>query len=134
MTGGSNAFLLSSGCGAAILLLWDMLSGMRRSFARGVVINALLDVAWWLLSVSAFLWCVWRAPVPEPRLFEGVGLILGACLYKITISRYIKGFFLCFFRAAEKIIRFIFKILLTPMTFLYTITYKCIYYRLGKRY
>ena len=134
MNDGLNAFLLSSGCGAAILLFWDMLSGMRRSFARGIVINALLDVTWWLLSVSAFLWCVWRAPVPEPRLFEGAGLVLGAYLYKITISRYMKGFFSRFFRVAEKIIRFIFKILLTPMTFLYTITYKCIYYRLGKRY
>lgn len=133
MTEGLSAFLLSIGCGAAILAFWDALSGMRRSFARGVIINAVLDVAWWLLSISAFLWCMWHIELPRLRLFEGFGVIMGAGLYKITVSRYLKRLFVWFFCILQKIFQLILKILLTPMGFLYKIISVCIHQKLGKR-
>lgn len=133
MTEGLNAFLFSAGCGAFMLFFWDMLGGMRRSFARGVLINTVLDVLWWLVSVSAFLWCLWHTELLQLRFFEAFAVVFGAVIYKITVSGIIKRLFFAFFSAIQKIIQFIFKILLTPGRFLYKILYICIYSRSGKR-
>ena len=117
------AFVLSICCGAGMLMLWDFLGGMRRSFAKGIIINIILDIIWWVLSVSAFLWCMWRTVTLELRFFEAFAVILGAVFYKITFSCYIKRFFFFVFSTFEKIFKLIFKILLTPALFLYKILY-----------
>ena len=125
------AFMLSICCGAGMLLLWDILGGMRRSFARGVVINIILDIIWWFASVSAFLWCMWRTVALELRFFEAFAVVLGAALYKFTLSRYTKRLFFFIFSAITKIIKLIFKILLTPAQFLYKIIYIRIISKIG---
>lgn len=119
------AFLLSAACGAAMLLLWDIFGGMRRAFARGILINIILDTIWWFASVSAFLWCMWKTVALELRFFEGFAVVFGAAIYKFTLSRAAKRFFCFFFDIVLKIIRFILKILLTPALFLYKMLIRC---------
>ena len=113
-----TAFILSALCGAAALLLWDFMHGMRRSFVKGIIGNILLDTAWWFVCTWLFLLCVWETVSLRLRFFELFAAILGAVLYHFTISSVLKRCFCGFFDIILKIIKFILKILLTPAVFL----------------
>ena len=118
MSGELTAFALSAACGASVLLLWDFMHGMRHTFVRGIAGNIILDIAWWFISVSAFLWCLWETVALKLRFFEAFAAAGGAVLYHFTVSPVLRHCFCVFFDIISKIFQFIFKILLTPARFL----------------
>ena len=113
-----TAFALSALCGAAALLLWDLMHGIRRSFTKGIIGNFLLDTIWWFTTAWMFLVCIWETVSLRLRFFEIFAAVLGAILYHFTVSSVLKRCFCFFFDIILKIIKFIFKILLTPAVFL----------------
>ncbi|MGN1115787.1 MAG: spore cortex biosynthesis protein YabQ [Candidatus Ornithomonoglobus sp.] len=121
MNQGIRAALITMLCGAAVMLAWDILHGLRHSFFRGVISNFLLDTAWWIFAASGFICCTWYANHMELRAFIWVSLFIGAALYHITLSKAVRWLFCSIFDIISKIIKFIFKILLTPAVFLYKI-------------
>ena len=112
------AFALSAMCGAAALLLWDFMHGMRHSFVKGIIGNILLDTAWWFICAWMFLLCIWETVSLRLRFFELFAAVSGALLYHFTVSPALKRCFCAFFDINLKIFKFIFKILLTPAVFL----------------
>lgn len=121
MNQGIRAALITMLCGAAIMLAWDILHGLRHSFFRGVITNFLLDTAWWVFAASGFIGCTWYANHMDLRAFIWISLFAGAVLYHITLSHVMRMLFCGIFDIFLKIIQFIFKILLTPAVFLYKI-------------
>ncbi len=121
MNQGIRAALITMLCGAAVMLAWDILHGLRHSFFRGVFPNFLLDTAWWIFAASCFVGCTWYANHMELRAFIWASLFIGAVLYHITLSRAARMLFCSIFDIFLKIIKFILKILLTPAVFLYKI-------------
>ncbi|MGN0162220.1 MAG: spore cortex biosynthesis protein YabQ [Candidatus Ornithomonoglobus sp.] len=121
MNQGIRAALITMLYGAAVMLAWDILHGLRHSFFRGTVTNFLLDTAWWVFAASGFISCTWYANHMQLRAFIWASLFIGAVLYHITLSGVIRKLFCGIFDIFFKIIKFIFKILLTPAVFLYKI-------------
>ncbi len=121
MTGESGAFFASMICGASMLLLWDILYGLRRALKCGAVADTLLDILWWTAFAAVFTVFLWNANSLRIRGYEFIAAAAAAFLYHITVSKVIKRVFCVIFDVILKIFRFILKILLTPAVFLYKI-------------
>lgn len=121
MTNELLRLLLPAGCGAAVLVTWDCLHGLRCTMAKGIVSNFILDIAWWISSAAMFLTCTWHINHTELRFYVFAAFAAGALLYRMTLSKLFRRLFCGIFSVFLKIIQFIFKILLTPALFLYKI-------------
>ncbi len=129
----AQMFIASILCGIASMLLWDMLHGLRLAFFKGVIFNALLDFVWWICIGTGFIYCMWNYGSMQLRYFAFFGYISGAFLYRITLSGLLRRCFCKIFEVFYKIIRFIFKILLTPAAFLYKILVVCIFGKFARK-
>ena len=116
-----KAFVLSILFGALLLMLWDVLHGIRTAEAHGTFSNIVLDCIWWIFTVCCIVLYTWNTNSMKLRAFVFIGLFGGAFLYHITLSRAMRSLFCGVFDIIFKIFRFIFKILLTPAVFLYKI-------------
>lgn len=121
MTGDGAAFTVSMVCGASMMLLWDIMYGLRRSSRCGAVVDCLLDVIWWMTFAAMFTLFLWDANSLRLRAYELFAAGSSAFLYHITVSKPIKRIFCVLFDVIFKIFKIILKILLTPAVFLYKI-------------
>lgn len=121
MTAEMYAFISAIACGMLSVILWNVTEALRNSIRAKAVINGFLDVIWWVVVSVVFCICMWEIISLKIRAFEFIGVGIGAILCHITLARPIR--FVCgkIFGFFFKIIQFIFKILLTPWTFLYKI-------------
>lgn len=117
----SSMFAAAVACGAAAILLWDVFHQLRMLFFKGIVVNIILDILWWSCVAYVFVSSMWYYGFMNLRFFVFFGFAAGAFLYRITLSRVVGQCFLGFFTIFYKIIKIIFKILLTPAAFLYKI-------------
>lgn len=108
-------------CGALISLLLDFFRAFRITLRPGVIIVALSDIVFCVLSLFVVLAAVWNLNNGEFRGFEAVGLILGGVFYFSLLSRWILAFFSWIIKNILKFTKYILKILLTPSLFLYKI-------------
>lgn len=114
-------FLASIAAGILLLFLWDIFHGMRCAFFKGTVSNAVLDIAWWIFAAVLIIRTTAETNNMQLRMFVAIGLLGGGFLYHITLSKLFRKLFCVIFGTILKIIKFIFKILLTPAHFLYKI-------------
>ena len=121
MTGQVYAFLASILCGMFAVAVWYGLEAFREVFCVNRFINAILDVIWWTAVTALLCYCLWCTVSLDIRLFEFIGVGIGVFFCYITLGKCLKLIFSAFLTIFLKIIRFIFKILLTPWTFLYKI-------------
>ena len=121
MSADAAAFLLSIFCGAALLCLWDILHGIRAAFFKGIFMNAVLDVFWWVCVAALPLWCFWNTNSMSIRFYEAIGAAGGALIYHIALSKPMRACFCVVFALIRKIFELFFKILLTPARILYKI-------------
>ena len=86
--------------------------------------TAVMDILFWL--VASVLMCAALLYFNNGimRGYEIVGAIVGALLYFLTISKPVIKVFTVIFQFFLKKLKFICKILLTPLQFLYKILYK----------
>lgn len=121
MTAEMYAFISAIACGMLSVILWNVTEALRNAIRAKAVINGFLDVIWWVVVSVVFCICMWEIISLKIRAFEFIGVGIGAILCHITLARPIR--FVCgkIFGFFFKIIQFIFKILLTPWTFLYKI-------------
>ena len=121
MTAEMYAFISAIACGMLSVILWNVTEALRNAICAKAVINGFLDVIWWVVVSVVFSICMWEIISLKIRAFEFIGVGIGAVVCHITLARpirYVCGKIFGFF---FKIIQFIFKILLTPWTFLYKI-------------
>lgn len=110
-------------CGAALGALFDLKRGINKSIKPPDFIVGAGDFIFWIIAAAAAAWCAWRLNNGIARFYELAGLIGGAVLYFLMLSRFVLRFFELISEGILKIIVFIFKILLTPVRFLYKIIY-----------
>lgn len=108
-------FLVSFLCGIICSVLFDLFRASRSVYRQSAVIIGLSDLFFWLVSCTLCYACIFVFNNGKLRFYEFAAVILGSFIYFLTLSTVVKYIFVNFF----KIIRFIFKILLTPAHFLY---------------
>lgn len=128
MTGDTKAFLCCMVCTAAMMALLDFFSCIRLKVIKSAATDFIMDTVWWITAVGAVSFCLWKSNSFSLRLYELVSAVLGIIFYKIMFSRLLKwtfclilGIIVKIFSIFFKIIKRIFKILLTPALFLYKI-------------
>lgn len=121
MTNEVYAFICAIVCGMLSVILWNIIEALRNSMRAKAVLNGILDVLWWVIVAIVFCMCMWEIINLKIRAFEFIGVGIGAILCHITLARPIRYISGLIFGIFFKIIQFIFKILLTPWTFLYKI-------------
>ena len=108
--------MCAAGAGAG--LLFDLLRAVRRFFRTNAA-AAVTDVLYWVLCAGLVWYAVMALNSGEIRAYELFGLIWGAALYFLLLSRYVLRIFIGIFQL-------FLKILLTPARFLYKIIVRCI--------
>lgn len=120
-------------CGACAVIAWDMAMAWRASWKLKGFFGAVLDFASPLLCVTVLWLGVLYIMDGSTRMYVFLCMGAGALLYILTIRGWIFKLFFEVFKDINKIIRFIFKILLTPARFLYKMIYVELYIKRRRR-
>lgn len=121
-----SLFLHSALSGALVLLLFDLSSALTYGKRTSFLIIGLLDTVCILLASFLFIHILLKYGQGILRLYELCGGILGAILYKCTLSRLFSAVFRKIVQLFRAILKLFFKILLTPLQIAYKILYKSI--------
>ncbi len=106
----AHVFLIFIINGIIIAFIFDIFRIFRKSFKTPDWVTYIEDIIFWFITCVILAYSIYTYNNGEIRLFIFIGLIIGAILYILTISKYIIKF-------SVKIIRF-----------LKIIFYKIIYY------
>lgn len=106
----AHVFLIFIINGIIIAFIFDIFRIFRKSFKTPDWVTYIEDIIFWFITCVLLAYSIYTYNNGEIRLFIFIGLIIGAILYILTISKYIIKF-------SVKIIRF-----------LKIISYKIIYY------
>ncbi len=120
-------------CGVCAVIAWDMAMAWRASWKLKGFFGAVLDFASPLLCVTVLWLGVLYIMDGSTRMYVFLCMGAGALLYILTIRGWIFKLFFEVFKDINKIIRFIFKILLTPARFLYKMIYVELYIKRRRR-
>lgn len=126
------AFAVSMLCGVFAVVFWYALNGLRTALDAKLIINGILDVLWWVVLAIIFSASMWEIISLRIRFYEFLGVGIGAILCYFILGKPLDWFFGLIFAFFLKIIQFIFKILLTPWTFLYKILVVVIFRKIKK--
>ena len=117
----AEIFLWSFLCGAVIMALYDILSIARRTQGFSILVCNICDGIFVLCSSAVMIFVIFCVSNGYVRAYEFIGAATGGLIYKILLGRY-------FSLIAEKNLFFlysfftkIFKLLLTPIKFMYKI-------------
>lgn len=103
MTGELLALGLSVGAGIVLFCVYDFLRVLRRVIKHGNALVAGEDLLFWILSsVQAFGFFMF-VNKGKYRFYMFLAMLLGAFLYKKTLSRIIVGYFSIFLRKIAEI-------------------------------
>ena len=114
-------FLSMVVCGAAISVLYDFMRALRSVTRAGAVLTAVSDVIFVFASFIAAAGCIRYFGNGRIRVYEAIGLAIGATFYFTVLSGIMYRIFFWCIKKFLRITSFIFKILLTPLLFLYKI-------------
>lgn len=114
-------FLWSVLCGVIIMVLYDVLSIARRTGGFSILVCNICDGIFVVCAACVMIFVIFCVSNGYVRAYEFMGAAIGGLLYKILLGRYL-SFIL------QKILSFIyafftkiFKLLLTPIKFMYKI-------------
>ena len=86
-------FAVSFAYGVLCGMIFDIFRALRLKKASGNAIVAVEDVAFWIaVSVMVFS-CIYRHNNGQPRWFIFAGILFGATLYRLTVSRMVLKLF-----------------------------------------
>lgn len=125
-----EVFLLISSAlaGIAIALIYDLFRIIRKSSSAGAVLTGVQDVLFLCLAIAVMFFVVFVTNNGKLRWYQFFGVLCGAILYFSWLSEPIIFFLQHFIVIFLKIFNFFFKILLTPLKFMYNIIYVCLYF------
>lgn len=111
-------------CVAGILcaVIFDMFRGVHYVLKKHDIAVIVTDILYWCIASFIIINSLWYLNSGLIRAYEFVGLVLGAVLYFLTVSKFVYKFFLTIAVKCVKIFKGIYKILLTLAGFLYKIT------------
>lgn len=119
-------FLCSAICGMFLGILYDVFRTVRRKCSDFSVLGDLQDILFWTFAAIIMLAVIFFANNGKVRWYEFLGVFLGMNIYIFTLSRIFLSVFGFILDIFLKIFKLFFKILLTPLVFLYNIVFRWI--------
>lgn len=108
--------------GIIIGILFDFFRIIRKSFKITDIGTYIQDILFWLISGFIFLYSMCVFCNGELRWFMVFGVLIGACIYIITISKYVISFSVGFINITKNIFLKILNIVFFPFKILYRVT------------
>lgn len=108
-------------CGVVFGVLFDIMRAIRNTAKAGKTITDVTDLLFVLISGIVIIYMLIKFNDGILRMYEFAGIFLGGIIYFLTVGKYVKNIFERIFEILCKIIVLIFKIVLTPLAFLYKI-------------
>lgn len=81
-------FMVFSIVGVLIGVLFDIFRIIRKTIKTNDIITYLEDILFWVLTGIIIIYAMYKFCDGELRFFMMMGIILGTCLYIVTISHY----------------------------------------------
>lgn len=101
-------FLSSVLIGSIMGIVFDFFRALRRNGNTRNIIVYLQDIVFWLIVAVIIITSSFILNNGELRGYMLIGYILGALLYMLILSNYIKGLFILILNLFEKGLKFIF--------------------------
>lgn len=120
-------FLIFVFNGILISFIFDIFRISRKSFKTSDIITYIEDILFWLIVCILLAYSIYTYNNGEIRLYLFIGLIIGAVLYILTISKYIIKFSVKVIDILKKIIQKIINYTLYPIKIVYKILKKAIF-------
>jgi len=99
MSSQAAAFLASAAFGAVLGIFFDIFRVLRRLFRHKTAATAAQDALFWVASTIVLFLLLLHLNNGEIRGYLFLGLLLGAIIYNMTLSRYFIALMLVFLRA-----------------------------------
>lgn len=116
-------FIYSLVSGAIIMAVYDFFSLLTEKEKASFLVCNIFDTLFVLSALIIIVFMLINISNGYVRSFEFLGCLIGALLYKITLSRTIKAVFSKIIAVFFAIFDFFCKMLLTPIKFMYKIIY-----------
>ena len=113
-------FMVFSIVGVLIGVLFDIFRIIRKTFKTNDIITYLEDILFWILTGIIVIYAMYRFCDGELRFFMIIGIVMGTCLYIVTISQYV-------IKISVFIINILKKILIYPIIAIYKLIRKIIF-------
>ena len=126
MTDDFFIFLYSCLSGALIFLFCDIVSVTLRQKTCSLLVINICDGICVIVACAIMIFVTFSVTRGIVRAFEFFGALLGAVLYKLTLSRLFRAVFCKITDGILTFFKFFLKILLTPLRFMYKMINKCI--------
>lgn len=119
-------FLLFALDGVIIGVLFDFFRILRRSFSTGIVLTSIEDILFWIFSGIILLYSIFVYNNGAIRGYMFLGVLCGATLYMITLSKLFIKVNVSILNFIKKIITIILKIINIPIKIVKNILAKTI--------
>ncbi len=119
-------FLYSCLSGVLIMLFYDLLSVTEKKSDCSIFLCNVCDGIFMIVALTIMIFINFNVASGIVRGFEFVGAALGAVFYKLTISKLMQQIFKKITEIICSVFKLFFKILLTPLRFMYKMLNKCI--------
>ncbi len=126
MTDEVSIFLYSCLAGMIILFFYDILSLAGKRQECSLFFVNICDSIFVIVACVIMVFILFTVSNGIVRGFEFVGAALGATLYKLTLSPFIYALLEKLTALITSFFKIFFKILLTPLNFMYKMISKCI--------
>ena len=111
-------FLLCALCGIIIGIIFDLFRVHRTFFKVSKVSLVIADLIFWVLSGFVALEFIIWANNGVLRVFEFIGISVGAFVYLMFISKFFRKIATFVFRLLNILAKFVLKIILFPIVFI----------------
>lgn len=112
--------------GALIALLYDLFNTAFKKDHHALFIITICDGIFVVTACAITVFIMLSVSQGTVRFYEFFGLFLGAIFYKYTLSRLVCLAFSRFLYSIYTFLKIFFKILLTPLLFMYKMINRCI--------
>ena len=119
-------------CGICSGLLFDIIRILRRVFGANIFFVSFSDILFWALISAGVYFAIFEFNYGQIRWYEIMGIILGSVIYFLTFSGLIMKILSALLEFFTRIFQFIFKIILTPLVFLYKMIKRPLFYLAAK--
>lgn len=92
--------------GIIIGVLFDIFRIMRKSFKTPDIVTYIEDIIFWILTGLILLFTIFTFNNGEIRIYIFVGLLLGLCIYMLTLSKYFVKVNILIISAIKKVLYF----------------------------
>ena len=125
-SGEISIFLWSILCGVIIMIAHDMFSIFTNAENYSILVYNIFDGIFVLCACAIMIFIMLSVSNGYIRSYEFIGAFIGAFFYKITLSKLFKPIFFKITYCFYSLFQLFFKILLTPIKFMYKIMYNSV--------